>query len=375
MRSSVLAAVALASAALGLGAQPPLVVAGRVVRATAVGELPLAGVTVTLHRIGAGSAGPVDSTTAAAGGTYRFRVATPDTTAMYLATARHGGIAYFAPPVRPGDITGDGEIHVFDTTSAPIRLRVGGRHVVVSAPDADGQREVLDVYELQNDTVLTRLASRARPAFVVELPARATNARARQGDFTGEALVIEGRTASVVAPVAPGIRQLALAYTLPPDAFPLSLRVDDSTDVLEVLLEEPAAHASADSLKAQAAVTSEGRSFARFLARSLPAGKRLEITVPAAPVQAPGWIWLVVLGAASLGAVAWSLRPRWRAPASPAAPAPASRTRELSLAIAGVDALLADPATAPASHESLRAYRAQLQRELDGLLAAAPRAD
>ncbi|MGQ0646609.1 MAG: hypothetical protein ACT4P7_03500 [Gemmatimonadaceae bacterium] len=355
-----------------LVAQQPVVVAGRVVRVTPRGEEPVAGAFVTLHRIGAASAGPVDSAMTGMGGSYRFRIAAPDTSAMYLATARHGGIAYFAPPVRADDDGGLGEIQVFDTSSAPIRLGVGGRHLVVSAPDADGGREVLEVYELQNDTVITRVGTRERPAFVAALPADAANPRARQGDFTGDAVVFDARSARVIAPVVPGVRQLAIAYTLPAAAFPLVVDVTDSTGVFEVLLEEPTATVTGDSLQRLGAVTSEGRSFVRYLGRNLPAGRRVGIEVPRAGGSGSSWVWLAGLGLASLGAIAWSLRLR-RIPAAVAAPGPpgrGARARELRAAIGGVDGVLAHPDTTPASHESLRAYRAQLQHELDALLAA-----
>ena len=363
----IAAALSMPAVTAGQG----VVVSGRVTLVTARGERPVAGTTVTLHRIGTGSAGPVDSLASSPAGRYRFVVPAPDTTAMYLATARFGGIAYFGTPVRAGDAAADGEIDVYDTTSVAIRVRVAGRHVVVSAPDARGRRDVLDVYELQNDTVLTRLASRERPVFEVRLPAGAADVMARQGDFTGAAIEIEGNRARVIAPMTPGIRQLALAYALAPGAFPLTLTLPDTTDVLEVLLEEREALAAADSLRAVGQVTSDGRSFVRFLGRGLPAGRRLEITVPVTALRSRGWAWLAGLGVASLVAIGWSLRPQQRraAAVAPAASQPAARERELRSAIDGVDALLADAATAPESHDALRRYREQLAGELEALLA------
>ncbi|MCC6319176.1 MAG: hypothetical protein IT361_16000 [Gemmatimonadaceae bacterium] len=359
--------LAIGSAA---GAQSPTVVQGRVVRVTTRGPIALPGTMVTLHRIGASSAGPVDSARADRFGRYRFRVASPDTQAMYLPTTRHGGLAYFASPVRAGDPSADGEIEVFDTTSAPVRIRVTGRHLVVSAPDADGNRTILDVYELSNDTVLTRLGSPAQPSFVAELPELARDARAAQGDFTGDAVVAVPGGLGVVAPMSPGIRQLAVSYLLPPRAFPLGVTLNDTVAVVEVLLEEPAARAEGDSLAALGAVSSEGRSFVRFLGRDLPRGRRLEVLVPsAAGGGVARWGWLAALSVAALGAIGWSLRRRPAPVVVAAAPPPRSRTDELRGAIAGVDATLADSATAVASHAALRDYRAGLQAELDAALA------
>ncbi|MBC7897025.1 MAG: hypothetical protein H7066_16520, partial [Cytophagaceae bacterium] len=305
----VAACVVVASSASTTGAQAPIVVTGQVMRVTAAGPAPVPGASVTLHRIGVSSAAPLDSTIADGSGHYRFRVAAPDTNAMYLPTTRHGGLAYFAAPIRVGDPVGEGIIEVFDTTSTDVPIRITGRHVVVSAPDADGERAIVEVYEVSNDTVLTRLGTRDRPAFVARLPRGATKVRATQGDFTGDAVVTVPGGVGVVAPVAPGIRQLALSYALPPSAFPLDITLTDSSAVVEVLLEEPGGRATGDGLEALGAVTSEGRSFVRFLGRDLPLGNRIQVQVPAAVGGSVArWGWLAVLALAALGAIGWSMR-------------------------------------------------------------------
>ncbi|MEO6444932.1 MAG: hypothetical protein ABIZ91_16920, partial [Gemmatimonadaceae bacterium] len=131
----VLGAAALLTAVL-LTAWPPvgqaqdgsLSLSGRVVRLTIDGERAVAGERVVLHRVSAREAGPVDSVLTDARGHYAFRVATPDTLAMFLASARYAGIAYFAPPAQAGqDAPPPGEIVVFDTTSRDVPLRVQGR--------------------------------------------------------------------------------------------------------------------------------------------------------------------------------------------------------------------------------------------------------
>ena len=44
---------------------------------------------------------------------------------------------------------------MFDTTSGPVPLMVQGHHLVVSAPKPDGGREIVEVYELSNDSTVT----------------------------------------------------------------------------------------------------------------------------------------------------------------------------------------------------------------------------
>ena len=362
-------------AALALPAQrPPLTLSGRVVRITPRGPRPAGAVPVILHRVGASSAGPVDSVVTDSRGRYRFRVDQPDSTAMYLPTTRHDGIAYFAPPVRVGD-AGAGEIEVFDTTSAPVQLRVAGRHVVVSAPNVDGRREVVEVYELQNDNVVTRVGTPDRPAFLAPLPPGATRVAATRGDFTGEAVAVLSEGAGIVAPIPPGIRQLALTYQLPAAAFPLTVTLRDTSAVVEVLLEEPGARLLGDSLPTLGAVRSEGRDFVRYLGRDVPAGKRftVEVGTTLGPSRQTSWVSLVALIAVALGAIAWTLMPR-RRPALVAVVAftPAQRARELRAAIDAVDLMLDSRQAAEASRESLISYRNELEAERDQLLAAPP---
>src|SRR5690242_17610366 len=76
--------------------------------------------------------------------------------ALYFAAAVYNGIAYFTAPLRGERVEGDdAEITVFDTTSRPVTLTIQGHHIVVSAPNANGGREIVEVYELSNDTTAT----------------------------------------------------------------------------------------------------------------------------------------------------------------------------------------------------------------------------
>ncbi len=361
-------------------AQDSLVIRGHVVRQAVAGMVPMRGVVVTLHRIGPSAAGAIDSLRTDTRGEFSFRVAA-DSASMYLATSRHAGIAYFAPPTRLGDVLGESEIVVFDTTSAAVPLRVSGRHLVVSAPNASGARELVEVYEIQNDTIVTAVSTAPdRPTFRAQLPAGARNVRATQGDFTGGAVRVEGATARIVAPIAPGVRQLVLTYELEAGVFPLALALDLPADVLEVLLEEQAGRVDGGALQALGPVTVEGRSFARFLGRDVPAGAPVSIVVPdrvpsaALPAWAPG----ALLGIVSLLIVALAVRRRPApVPAATAVSAggPATwGTAELREALEGVNRVLASETTAAAARPALENYRAELEAALARSLASPPSA-
>lgn len=391
-------------------AQGPLSVKGKVVRQTLDGLRVVAREQVTLHRVNSREAGPIDSIVTDASGAFAFRVATPDSLSMYLASARYGGIAYFSSPMQAGQPAGGpSEIVVYDTTSGDVRLQLQGRHLVVSSPNADGVRAVIDVLEIENDTVLTRVAGAAnRPTYSLLLPEGATNVRASQGELTDGAVEVRSGRADIFAPLSPGLRQLVLTYDLPASAFPVSVPLERAVTVLEVLLEEPGASAEGGGLKSQGGVSVDGKNFTRYLGQSAPASA--VVTLRGAGgiggTSVPTWVLPLALTLATLGVILVVAR-RPAAPVAPGAGRPVSTggsdiTMPSSLArsthaqqasagatsraalsapdgadvlvlarhIASVDALLArDPAPSGVIREELQGYRNAKKTELVDALA------
>lgn len=394
------ACVALAALALVPGegaAQQPLTLRGTVVRQTLDGVRPVPREPVVLHRVSAREAGAIDSAVTDARGRYAFRVSAPDSQAMYLVSAHYGGIAYFSAPASsgtPGGARGDAsEIVVYDTTSADVRLQLRGRHLVVSSPNADGMRSVIDVLEIENDTVLTRVAGPAnRATYSLLLPDGTRNVRASQGEMGEGSIDVRQGRADLYAPLSPGLRQLVLTYDLPPDVFPLAIPLERSVSVLEVLLEEPGATAAGAGLVSQGGVSVDGKAFTRYLGQDAAANAVVTLAVRGGGVRAPLPSWLVplVLALVTLGAILVLSRrapPATptpapaipRAAASPgAAVAPASHgaasavgaTVRLARQIAAVDAMLeAGDALAPAARGELVRYREALKAQLVHALA------
>jgi hypothetical protein len=260
--------------------EPPRTVDGRVVLGAAGAERAVRDQTVVLHRIASDGAGPIDSARTSPSGRFRFVFRPSGENAMYIASARYAGIAYFTPPLRGETITGpDADIIVFDTTSQAIPLMSRGRHLVIAAPARDGTRRIVDVYEIANDTSLTRVAGGSgRATWSVTLPAGAREPRVGQGDVPGGAVRFEEGEARVFAPFAPGLKQLVLTYLLPGQAFPLSTGAG-GVGTLEALLEETTALASAPRLARQNPVTLEGRTYQRYVAQDLPSDARLLVSV------------------------------------------------------------------------------------------------
>jgi hypothetical protein len=133
---------------------------GRVVRGTREGQQPVANQWVVLHRVGPDRAGPLDSTRTAANGRFSIRYReSGDTSALYFASTSYGGVAYFTSPLRAPVVRGDdATLTVFDTTSGPVAIKVGGRHVIVGAVQPNGRRPVGEVYDLENDSTVTLVA-------------------------------------------------------------------------------------------------------------------------------------------------------------------------------------------------------------------------
>jgi hypothetical protein len=293
-------------------------VEGRVVRPMARALVPVAGEEVTLHRVGADTAGPIDSTRTGRDGRYSFRYRTRGARdAVYFVSASYDGIAYLSQPLTRADVRGaEAEITVYDTTSRTLPLHVRGRHLVVSAPTAAGMRSVVEVFELSNDTSVTLVSvgtTGGTPTWSLLLPKDAQQFQVGQGDVAADAVSINGLRVQVYAPIAPGLKQMSFSYALPPTSFPLVRPLTDGAIVLEVLLEEPRARVNGVPSREQAPVAIEGRTFRRFLAQDLPPRSALRVDVPAVFTnQRQLYIAVVVtvIGAVMLGALALAFRRR-----------------------------------------------------------------
>lgn len=278
--------------------------------------IPVPDVMVTLHRVGSDMAAPLDSTRADSRGRYRFDfVRSGDRDAIYFVSASYGGIAYFTPPLSSATVEGEeAEIAVFDTTSAPVPISSRGHHVVVSAVDANGMRNITEVYELANDSSVTRVASRRNGGEVWSaiLPAKAGNFHVTQGDIPAQAVKFESGKAIVLAPIAPGLKQLAFSYSLPASAFPLSIPIVRETQILEILVEEQQGMVSGAKLEEKDPVALERRSFRRFLAADVPANSVSVIDLPAVASRGIDPRYLIaltiVIGGAMIFALARALR-------------------------------------------------------------------
>ncbi|MGQ0715239.1 MAG: hypothetical protein ACT4PJ_16190 [Gemmatimonadaceae bacterium] len=346
---------------------------GRVVRPAGDSASGVAGAWVVLHRVGSDSAGPLDSVRTGRGGRFSIRFATGGSVdAIYFVSAEHAGIAYFSPPLDAARAVQDTELAVFDTTSAPVPIHVRGRHIVLTAPENDRSREVVEVYELANDSSVTRVAAGEMPVWAATLPDGATDVRLGQSDLSADAIRTDGGRVRLFAPLAPGLKQLSLAYRLHARTFPLSLPIDAHADLLEVLLEEPNATASAPGLQRVDPVSVETRTFNRFLGQDVASGGVLRIEVPGTSFVSRGMWVLVIVVSVALAMTLVLLRVLRRRPApariSVRPPGDERPAERLARQIAELDARMERTADLT---ETDRAAYARRRAELKSALATA----
>jgi hypothetical protein len=375
--SALLCAPAIVGAQKGADTSPTSSVSGRVESPSGNTVTPVPGIYVTLHRVGTDSSGPVDSVRTDAGGNYMIRYRRPlGDEAVYFAAAVFRGIAYFSTPIQGARVSGEeGAITVFDTTSKHVELHVRGHHVVVSAPKPDGSRDLVEVWELSNDTTVTVVGKDTlSPVWTTALPRGATSVRAGQGDVSPDAIAARGNQIVMLAPFGPGVKQVSYSYSMPSSSFPLTIPIAKPTTVLEVLVEEPLAQVSGSTLRATDAATTSGRTFKRFLGQDADAGESVRITVPVTSAATRTIVLAVLAGAIALvmvGALTRSLMRR-SAPVLARAAPPVPETDLLVAAIAALDARRerADPTL---SADAYATDRAVLKARLAQALAAGER--
>jgi hypothetical protein len=305
----------------------------------AADTVPLPHARVLLHRVGRDAQGPIDSMVADGAGRFRFRFRA-DTSALYLLSSRHGGIEYFSPPVHTNPARPDTAItlQAYDTSSrTPIAIEA--RHIVVPRAGADGSRPVLDLIVLRNDGILARVApDSAHPSWSLTLPPGSGEMQLGEGDLSPDAVVRVGDTVRVLAPLAPGQKQLSIAYATVPVRGRLVFPVGAAETPVNLLVEEPGAVVNGSALALADTQVIEGRTFRRFSGRVL-AGGSITLTLPAGPATASRRVLAGLVGglALALGAAAvWLVRRPRRRAALRAAAAP-DETAPLLDAIAVLD--------------------------------------
>ncbi len=356
---------------------PPAVtrVDGRILRVTDAGERPVRGQWVILHGVGAGGGRAIDSVRTGDAGTFRIRYErSADSTTQYFVSTVHHGIAYVSGVLPPDASPDDATLTVFDTTSAPVRLTVRGRHILVFAPADGPRRRIAEIFDLSNDTSVTRVGTNEEtPVWTGTIPTGFEEFSSGPELTSNESIrVVNGRVASF-SPIAPGLKRLAFTYSLAPAAFPASFLIEAPTGLLEVLLEDPQAQVTGGGLAEVSPTAIEGRTFRRFQAQDVGAPSVVTVTVPALPRprRTPTLALIVVVASVMVIALLVALRRSGRAPRrAVVAPLPReSETDTLAREIAELDAAFDRGGASDAERIQYEQRRAILKRRLAERLA------
>lgn len=290
-------------------------VSGRVLRGGR-DTVPLANAWVVLHKITRETGAPIDSVRSDARGRYRLLLRQTDSASVYVVSAWYDSLAYFSLPLnvidRPAVHVED--IMTFPTAASGPPLRLTRRLATVAAAHDDGTREVLEILELENPGMTTRITKDTlAPTWAGRVPENAGQFKGGQGDISPEAMVFKNDSIYVLGPIPPGpVKQLSYGYSLPAGTRTLAIPIDQATTELNLLIEDTAAVVHAPKLDTLGVSELEQRRFAAYRAGPLAPGDRVEIVLPSTGFRAQTLLPYViaVLAGGMVVALVWALRKR-----------------------------------------------------------------
>lgn len=228
----------------------------------------VAGVPVTLHRVGQDTAGVLGVEPSGPAGAFRFRLPRLPNPAIagevYFASVEYQGIMYFGPAIStPADLDSVYVIEVHDTTQVPdgaAPLVIQTRTVVLEQMEEGWS--VTDLFEIRNETSNTFVSGPTGSVWSYPLPSGATGFELGESDLAADAVDFSGGGVSTSAPIPPGARLYLFRYRIPDWDFDIPQR---GSERFELLLREPARTVSVDGLRAEAPITpDQGVTYRRF---------------------------------------------------------------------------------------------------------------
>lgn len=257
--------------------------------------LPAGPARVVLHRVGSEVQGPVDSMQAGASGRFRFRFAA-DPSAIYLLSARYAGIEYFSAPVATNPAAPDTAlVLVVSDTSSGTPVGIAIRHFVISRPERAGPRRIVDFVVLRNAGNTTRVAPGTEgTVFGFHLPAGAAAIEVQdETEFSRDAVRIRNGMVEILAPFAPGDRQVLLQYDLPAGLQHATVPLEGPVETLSVLMEETDLAATGIAFAPADTVRVGGRLFHR-ISGSAPGPAVLDLRFPSSGLSQGRTVALLV---------------------------------------------------------------------------------
>jgi len=229
--------------------------------------------TVVLHRVSASFTGEVDSVAVGSGGGFEFVIpGLPEATGedVYFASIRYQGVLYFGGPVtEAADTVGTYLIRAYPAVGATpgIHLPLRVRNTFAERAESGTGWRITDLFEIENNTQTTIIASEHGPSWSYPLPPGAVDFAVGESDLASEAASYSGGRVNTSAPVPPGESVYLFRYRIAADAFTLPL--EGATGSMELLFREPAGEFTVGGLAAVGPTELEGGIFRRFAGREL----------------------------------------------------------------------------------------------------------
>ena len=294
-----------------------MTVSGRVLLG-GLDSVPLRGNWAVLHRVTRESAGPIDSVRTDATGRYRMQLPRPraaaDSGAAYVVSTQYDSLAYFSLPLNVMGRTAVRveDLVVYKASKGTPTIELARRLVTIGLPGTDGTREVLEILELQNSGVSTRITDDTLvPTWSGAIPPSAIQFQAGQGDISPEAMKRVGDRVFVLGAIPPGqVKQLTYGYTLPAGGGRLPIPIDQPTRDVNLLIEDTVAAVEAPGVESLGVQQIEQRRFAAYRAGPLAPGDRVTVGLPRGAFRPQMLVPYVVgvLGVAMLAALVWALK-------------------------------------------------------------------
>lgn len=229
--------------------------------------------TVVLHRVSTFFSGEVDSAAVGSGGRFQFVIPALSEAAggdVYFASIRYQGVLYFGGPVtEAADTVGTYLIRAYPAVGATpetqLRLRI--RNTFAERAESGMGWRITDLFEIENNTQTTVIASEHGPSWSYPLPPGAVDFTVGESDLASEAASFSGGRVSTSAPVPPGESVYLFRYSISDEAFTLPL--EGATGSMELLFREPAGEFTVGGLAGVGPMELEGGIFRRFAGREL----------------------------------------------------------------------------------------------------------
>ncbi len=345
VRRLVFAAVVTVAGLLAVGpavlhGQSPdtLSVAGTVVNGTQGVDAP-SGVTVLLHRFGAGS-GSVDTyeETTDAGGAFRFDGVPSVSDGDSLALAVDYGETRYTEVLSQSDIAEPVELTVYEFTRDVDVVTTSEQSIIVAGIDSSTRRmAAVQLFTLENRSDTTLVPDLSAPPMIGQfsflrfsLPAAATDLDVSTNLVGGEVIPV-GTGFAITAPVPPGRHQASFTFTVPYEGSAVAWRDNtlQGAESLKLLIPAEFGNIGVGGLEPAEGFSVGEVTYRAWGAENLEPGQGVNITLSGLPE--PTWIdrvgnplsearfWFgalpIMVGVALAALLGWGI---WRRPAASA---------------------------------------------------------